>query len=197
MLMCLIFSAVMSDLGLHAVARIYWPAFSGVFAADAGSLRALLVESPVLMNGKRSAFPVGINLFGSMRRIAMALESETLDAIGDRITELLTMKVPDGFIAKLSMLPKLFEVGKFPPRVRGGKPACQHIVLQGADIDLDALPLMKCWPEDGGAYITMPMVITAPVSSPNHTTPGMVAPSASERALRAWEAAVTWSSSGW
>jgi len=125
-----------------------------------GGGKALLVESPVLMNGKRSAFPVAINLFGSMRRMAMALEAENLDAIGARITELLTMKVPDGLIAKLSMLPKLLEVGKFPPRVRGGKPACQHAVLQGSAVDLDTLPLMKCWPDDGGAYITLPMVIT-------------------------------------
>jgi 4-hydroxy-3-polyprenylbenzoate decarboxylase len=120
----------------------------------------LLIESPLLMNGQRSKYPVGINLFGSMRRMAMALEAENLDAIGDRITELLTMKVPDGLIAKLSMLPRLLEIGKFPPRVRGGKPACQYVVLEGADVDLDTLPLMKCWPGDGGAYITMPMVIT-------------------------------------
>lgn len=125
-----------------------------------GGGAGLLIESPILMNGQRSTYPVGINLFGSMRRMAMALETESLDAIGDRITELLTMQVPDGLIAKLSMLPKLLEVGKFPPRVRGGKPACQHVVLEGADVDLDTLPLMKCWPEDGGAYITMPMVIT-------------------------------------
>ena len=88
-----------------------------------------------------------------------------LSDIGDRITELLTMKVPDGLIAKLSMLPKFLEVGKFPPRVRGGKPACQHIVLRDADVDLDTLPLMKCWPGDGGAYITMPMVIEVPSGS--------------------------------
>jgi 4-hydroxy-3-polyprenylbenzoate decarboxylase len=125
-----------------------------------GGGSALLVESPILMNGQRSKYPVGMNLFGSMRRIAMALETDRLDAIGDRIAELLAMKVPDGLIAKLSMLPKLLEVGKFPPRVRGGKPACQQTVLTGNEVDLDTLPLMKCWPDDGGAYITLPMVIT-------------------------------------
>ena len=125
-----------------------------------GGGQALLFESPVLMNGKRSAFPVGINLFGSMKRMSMALEAESLDAIGDRITALISTKVPDGLMGKLSMLPKLLEVGKFPPRVRGGKPACQHVVLRGDDVDLDMLPLMKCWPGDGGAYITLPMVIT-------------------------------------
>ncbi|MEO5568690.1 MAG: menaquinone biosynthesis decarboxylase [Gemmatimonadaceae bacterium] len=121
---------------------------------------ALLFEQPVLMNGQRSKYPVGINLFGSMKRMTMSLEAESLDGIGDRITELLNMKVPDGLMGKLSMLPKLLEVGKFPPRTKGGTAACQHTVLRGADVDLDMLPLMKTWPEDGGAYITFPMVIT-------------------------------------
>ncbi|HET9423810.1 MAG TPA: menaquinone biosynthesis decarboxylase [Gemmatimonadaceae bacterium] len=121
---------------------------------------ALLFEQPILMNGQRSKYPVGINLFGSMRRMTMSLEAESLDAIGDRITELLNLKVPDGLLGKLSMLPKLLEVGKFPPRSRSGTPPCQHVVLRGGDVDLDMLPLMKTWPEDGGAYITFPMVIT-------------------------------------
>lgn len=121
---------------------------------------ALLFERPLLMNGTPSKYPVGINLFGSMRRMTMSLEAESLDGIGDRITELLAMKVPDGLLGKLSMLPKLLEVGKFPPRSTRGKPSCQEVVLRGGDVDLDTLPLMKTWPEDGGAYITFPMVIT-------------------------------------
>ena len=121
---------------------------------------ALLFERPVLMNGTPSKYPVGINLFGSMKRINMALETDSLDAIGDRITALLNTKVPDGLLGKLSMLPKLLEVGKFPPRHKSGTPACQEVVLRGGDVDLDTLPLMKTWPEDGGAYITLPMVIT-------------------------------------
>jgi 4-hydroxy-3-polyprenylbenzoate decarboxylase len=121
---------------------------------------ALLFETPILMNGTPSKYPVGINLFGSMRRMAMSLETPTLDAVGDRITELLSTKVPDGLLGKLSMLPKLLEVGKFPPRSTRGKPPCQAVVLRGGEVDLDTLPLMKTWPEDGGAYITFPMVIT-------------------------------------
>jgi 4-hydroxy-3-polyprenylbenzoate decarboxylase len=121
---------------------------------------ALLFEQPVLMNGARSAFPVGINLFGSMKRMAMALETKRLDDIGGRITELLNTKPPEGIVAKLALLPRLMELAKFPPRSYGANPPCQATVLQGAAIDLDKLPLMKCWPEDGGAYITLPMVIT-------------------------------------
>jgi 4-hydroxy-3-polyprenylbenzoate decarboxylase len=121
---------------------------------------ALLFEQPVLMNGSRSEFPVGINLFGSMRRIAMALGVEQLDEIGARITELLQMKPPEGIVAKLALLPRLMELAKFPPRKGSGTPPSQEIVWRGGDIDLNRLPLMKCWPEDGGAYITVPMVIT-------------------------------------
>jgi 4-hydroxy-3-polyprenylbenzoate decarboxylase len=125
-----------------------------------GGGKALLFEQPVLMNGTRSAFPVGINLFGSMRRMSMALGVEDLDAVGDRITALIQTKPPEGIVAKLALLPRLLEVAKFPPRKASGTAPCQEVVWQGGDIDLDKLPLMKCWPEDGGAYITVPMVIT-------------------------------------
>ena len=125
-----------------------------------GGGRALLFEQPVLMSGQRSEFPVAINLFGSMRRMAMSLGVSNLDQIGQRITSLLEMKVPEGFIAKLALLPRLLEVGRFPPRLRSGTPSSQEVVWREGDVDLDRLPLMKCWPEDGGAYITFPMVIT-------------------------------------
>src|SRR3979411_1862246 len=95
-----------------------------------------------------------------MRRSAPALGVENLDDVGERITEMLDLKVPEGIMGKLSMLPRLLELGKFPPRVRSGKPPCQEIVLKGDDVDLSKLPIMTCWPEDGGPYITLPMVIT-------------------------------------
>ena len=125
-----------------------------------GGGRALLFERPLLMNGQPSSYPVGINLFGSMRRMTIALGVQRLDDIGDRIAALLETKPPQGVIAKLALLPKLLELAKFPPRKHTGKAPSQEVVWQGNDIDLDRLPLMKCWPEDGGAYITVPMVIT-------------------------------------
>jgi 4-hydroxy-3-polyprenylbenzoate decarboxylase len=121
---------------------------------------ALLFEHPVLLDGSRSDFPVGINLFGSMRRMCMALGVDDLDEIGNRISQLIQLKVPDGLIAKLSLLPRLMEVAKFPPRKARGTPACQEIVWRNEEVNLARLPLMKCWPEDGGPYITFPMVIT-------------------------------------
>jgi 4-hydroxy-3-polyprenylbenzoate decarboxylase len=121
---------------------------------------ALLFERPILDNGKPSAMPVGINLFGSMSRMCLALGVERLDEISARISELLQLKVPEGLLGKLSMLPKLAEVAKFPPRLRSGRPACQEIVFKGDEIDLDTIPFLTTWPQDGGRYITLPMVIT-------------------------------------
>ena len=122
--------------------------------------QALYFENVILDHGERSQYPVVINLFGSMRRMSLALGVDDLDEIGARITEMLDLKVPEGIMGKLSMLPRLLELGKFPPRVRSGKPPCQEIVLKGDEVDLSKLPIMTCWPKDGGPYITLPMVIS-------------------------------------
>ena len=125
-----------------------------------GGGKALYFENVILDNGERSHYPVVINLFGSMRRICLALGVDDLDEIGGRITEMLDLKVPEGLIGKLAMLPRLLEIGKFPPRVKGGKPPSQEIILKGDEVDLSTLPIITCWPEDGGPYITLPMVIS-------------------------------------
>ncbi len=125
-----------------------------------GGGKALLFEHPILRDGSRASMPVAINLFGSMRRMALALEVDNLDRVGGRITELLDLKVPDGIMGKLGLLPRLFEVSKFPPRTSSGTPACQEIVWKGDEIDLDKIPVLTCWPEDGGPYVTLTMVIS-------------------------------------
>jgi 4-hydroxy-3-polyprenylbenzoate decarboxylase len=121
---------------------------------------ALLFENVLLDDGTRSQYPVAINLFGSMRRITLAFGVQRLEEISGRVSELLETKVPEGVFAKLAMLPRLLEMGKFPPRRRGGSPPCQEIVWRGEEIDLGKLPIITCWPEDGGPYITLPMVIS-------------------------------------
>ena len=121
---------------------------------------ALLFEHVLLADGSRSPYPVAINLFGSMRRMALALGVAELDEHGRRITELLDMKVPEGLLGKLSMLPRLVEVAKFPPRVKSGAPPSQEVVWRGDEIDLDRLPIITCWPEDGGPYVTLTMCIS-------------------------------------
>ena len=121
---------------------------------------ALLFEKPVLRDGSVSEYPVAINLFGSMSRMAMSLGVARLDEHGDRITKLMDLKVPEGFLGKLQLLPRLMEVAKFPPRMASGAPACQQIVWQGDEIDLDRIPVLTTWPEDGGPFLTMTAVVS-------------------------------------
>jgi 4-hydroxy-3-polyprenylbenzoate decarboxylase len=125
-----------------------------------GGGKALLFEHVILDDGSRAPYPVAINLFGSMRRMAMALGVRDLDEVGQRITQLMDLKVPDGLLAKLGLVPRLLEVAKFPPRRRSGLAPCQEVVWRGSDIDVMKLPIITCWPEDGGPYITLPMVIS-------------------------------------
>ena len=127
---------------------------------SAGGGPALLFERPVLADGTTSEIPVGINLFGSMRRMGMALGVDDLDDIGRRIEQLIKLKVPEGWREKLAMLPKVAEIAKYPPRTVSGKPPCQRVVLRGDEIDLGRIPITTSWPDDGGPYITLPQVVT-------------------------------------
>jgi len=120
---------------------------------------ALLFTQPTLRGGGTSAYPVAVNLFGSERRMALALGVDCLDDVGVRIAELLVMKVPEGLLGKLALLPRLAEVAKFPPKTVG-RPACQNTVIKESDVDLAQFPVPVCWPEDGGPYITLGGVIT-------------------------------------
>src|SRR3989475_246091 len=120
---------------------------------------ALLFTEPALRGGGKSRYPVAINLFGSEQRMSLALGVDCLDQVGARIAELLALKVPEGLLGKLAMLPRLAEVAKFPPKTVG-RPACQDTVLKDSDVDLSLFPVPICWPEDGGQYITLGGVIT-------------------------------------
>src|SRR3989449_3193075 len=120
---------------------------------------ALLFTQPTLRGGARSRYPVAINLFGSEKRMSLALGVECLDHVGARIAELLALKVPEGLLGKLAMLPRLAEVTKFPPKTVG-RPACQDTVRRDSEVDLSQFPVPICWPEEGGPYITLGGVIT-------------------------------------
>ncbi len=110
---------------------------------------------------KGSAAPLAINLFGSRRRMAMALGVEELGQIAERLQALLALEMPQGLWAKVTTaLPKLKELSAFAPkRVKG--PPCQEVVLSGDEASLDLLPIITCWPGDAGPFITLPQVITA------------------------------------
>lgn len=105
--------------------------------------------------------PVLINAFGSSRRINMSLNCENLDDIAQRIRVLIKPKVPEGFLDKLALLPTLMEVGRFPPKLSNSPAPCQEVVLTDPGQPmLDKLPIIKCWPEDGGHFVTLGAVIT-------------------------------------
>jgi 4-hydroxy-3-polyprenylbenzoate decarboxylase len=115
---------------------------------------ALLFENVKGANG----IPVLINQFGSERRMQMALGVDSLDEIAERIRQLLNMKSPEGFLEKLKMLPMLADMGKFFPRTVATGP-CKEVIKK-ENFSLLDFPILQCWPQDGGRFITLPCVIT-------------------------------------
>lgn len=108
-----------------------------------------------------SAFPVLINAFGSPRRIALALGTSDLEHLSKRLQEMLAPDVPKNLREKLGLLRRALSMASFFPRiVKMNPPPCQETILRGDEVDLRKLPILKCWPDDGGPFITLPVVIT-------------------------------------
>ena len=107
-------------------------------------------------------FPVLTNMMGSDRRMAMALDVESLDELTRRLDDLLQQAVTpkNSLLDKLRMLPVLAEMSRWLPRTSSSRGECQQVVLQGEEASLDALPVLKCWPCDGGRFVTLPLVHT-------------------------------------
>jgi 4-hydroxy-3-polyprenylbenzoate decarboxylase len=101
-----------------------------------------------------------INQFGSERRMALALGVERLDEIAERITGLMNLKAPEGFIDKLKMLPQLGALTSAFPKTVSAKDAPCKEVIRRENLDLNWFPILKCWPYDGGRFITLPCVVT-------------------------------------
>ena len=99
-----------------------------------------------------------INQFGSERRMKLALEVDSLDDISARIKMFMEVKSPQGLLDKIKMLPMLAEMGKFFPKEVSTGP-CKEIIRKG-DFSLFDFPVLQCWPNDGGRFITLPSVIT-------------------------------------
>lgn len=114
---------------------------------------ALLFERP-----KGSRVPVAINLLGSHRRVNLALEVDSLAEVANRVKAFLDVQTPQGFLDKVKMLPKLAELGSFFPKTVKSGP-CKEVIRKDG-FSLSEFPILKCWPQDGGRYITWPMVIT-------------------------------------
>ena len=121
-----------------------------------GGGKALLFEN----TGK--PWPVVTNMFGSERRMAMALGSDNLRAVGERVTALLSelASPKQGLGDKLRMLPLLAEMSRWMPRQSHSNGECQQVVVAGDAVDLTQLPVLKCREHDAGRFITLPMVNT-------------------------------------
>ena len=116
----------------------------------------------LLFENTGTEFPVVTNMMGSSRRIAMALGVERLDDISARIDSLLKDALsPKGSLwEKMRALPLLADVAKWFPQSVAGRGACQQVVWQGDEVDLERLPMLHSWEADGGAFVTLPMVNT-------------------------------------
>lgn len=114
----------------------------------------------ILFENTGTQFPVLINMMGSEARINLALYSNDLDDIGNEIEELLKnfSETKGGLINKLSLLPKLYNISNWLPKSKKGKGTSQQIIHK--DPDLNIFPILKCWPYDGGKFITLPLVHT-------------------------------------
>ena len=121
-----------------------------------GGGRALLFENT------GTGFPVLTNMMGSERRICMALGVERLAEVGERIDALYAEAVrpKKSWVEKLRMLPLLKEVAAWLPREVSRRGECQQVVMQGDGVDLGRLPVLRCWPHDGGRFVTLPLVHT-------------------------------------
>ena len=113
---------------------------------------ALLFEKPTGYD-----VPVASNVYGSNERMCLALGVKTLDDLAKEIDELMTPQMPAGIMDALKMLPMVGRLRDLMPKTVKDAP-CQEIVNRNGT--LDSLPILKCWPEDGGKYITFPLVFT-------------------------------------
>ncbi|MFA5550064.1 MAG: menaquinone biosynthesis decarboxylase [Trueperaceae bacterium] len=120
---------------------------------------ALLFEQPVNERGERLDMPVAMNLYGTRQRMAWALGVNDLNDIGDRLRSLIDVKLGGGLIGLMSNLPKLREVAALPPKRVRNAPV-QQVVWRGDEVDLSRIPVLKTWPQDGGPFITLPLVVT-------------------------------------
>ena len=119
-----------------------------------GGGKALLFENT------GTEFPLLINHYGSDNRILSALRLKSYDEPAERIDRLFSkfLGSNQGFKAKLALLPELKLASSWMPRKLNGKGKCQEVIM--SEPDLTKLPIIKCWPHDGGRFITLPMVIT-------------------------------------
>jgi 4-hydroxy-3-polyprenylbenzoate decarboxylase len=124
--------------------------------------RAVKGDGPALLfeNPAGSSIPVAINLFASRRRMLRALGISSFEEWDKRLEFFLDPKPPEGLLDKLRAIPKVTELAQVFPRTVKSAAPCQEVVFTGRDVDLTRLPVLTCWPQDAGPFITLPLVIT-------------------------------------
>ena len=105
-------------------------------------------------------FPVLMNAYGSEKRMCMALGVEHLDDVAKEIESLfhLLASPKESILDKLKLLPKLAQFSSWMPKVKKGRGECQQVVMEHPDIS--QLPVITCWPKDGGPFVTLPVIHT-------------------------------------
>src|SRR5258707_6677208 len=128
---------------------------------------AVIFEKPIRADGTPSDMPVLVNLFGTVKRVAMGVTmgglarttGAELREVGELLAQLRQPQPPRSFVEAAELLPLVKTILAMKPKTVG-KPACQEIVLKGGDIDLSRLPVQTCWPGEPAPLITWPLVVT-------------------------------------
>src|SRR6201986_2574111 len=128
---------------------------------------AVLFERPLKADGSPSGMPVLVNLFGTVKRVAMGVtmdgkertDAKDLREVGELLAQLRQPQPPRSSGEAAELLPLVKTVLAMKPKTVT-KPACQEIVLRGDDIDLSRLPVQTCWPGEPAPLITWPLVVT-------------------------------------
>jgi 4-hydroxy-3-polyprenylbenzoate decarboxylase len=128
---------------------------------------AVIFENPIKADGTRSPIPVLVNLFGTVKRVAMGVtlggversDAKSLREVGELLATLRQPEPPRSITEAFELLPLAKTFMAMKPKTVG-RPPCQQIVLKGADIDLSQLPIQTCWPDEPAPLITWPLVVT-------------------------------------
>ena len=122
--------------------------------------RPILFTKPInKAKGIEYDMPVLMNIFAN-KALTQKIFGKHPDLVAEGIDELLILKPPKGLKAKLAMIPKLFSLKNVFPKRLKVKGECQELIIPKDEVDLDKLPILKTWEEDGGAFITMGQVYT-------------------------------------
>jgi 4-hydroxy-3-polyprenylbenzoate decarboxylase len=126
---------------------------------SAGGGKALLFDKPTI-NGKISRFPISINSMGSERRIARALGLSSVDELAHEMQLILKAKPPTSVREGWSLLKQGVDLLHARPKHVSDGPCKEEIHRFNDSFSLDDLPILVCWPKDGGRFVTLPMVYT-------------------------------------